>query len=63
MSTVIKSNDDLRSVVLETLDGVRKGTVSPKVGATIARLSNVALQSGIASAQLGGDDGFFKKGK
>lgn len=58
---MIKNNNDLRQLVLETLEGVKDGTIDPRKGSAIARLSNVALQSGIAGAQHGGDCSFFHR--
>lgn len=41
----IETTGDLRSVLLETIQGVRAGDIEPRQGATIAALSRSVLQS------------------
>jgi len=44
-------NNEMRDVLLETIKGVREGSIDRRVGQSIAALSNVALKSAIAEAR------------
>jgi len=61
---MISNSADLRQTVLDTLECVKLGTVNAKVGSSIARLANVALQTAIAEAQFSNHKvDFFEKPK
>jgi hypothetical protein len=41
----IMNTSDLRKMLIETIDGVRKGSIEPQQASAIARLSTQILQS------------------
>lgn len=44
-STTIKNTADLRKMLIETIEDVRKGSIDPKQARTIATLSTTILSS------------------
>lgn len=45
MSSIIKNTADLRNMLLETIQGVRRGKIDPKQASAISGLSSQILKS------------------